>query len=184
MAPTSKAGTWTSHRARNGSIRRAFTLVELIVVLMVVGISAALVFPKVSGFLLREPEPWRSGRHLLRLVQHARDLAVATESTFVLSLDLNTGDYWIASQQQDRVAGVVAAPSDLKGRLGEDVEITKVELLEEDWDPEHPVTMEFSPEGTGDPVTLRLTSSDGRTVSVMIGEWSDEIEPVSADVTG
>ena len=182
--PTSRAGIWTSPRVKKGFARRAFTLVELVVVLIVAGVSAALVFPKVSGFLLREPEPWRSGRRLVRLAKHARELAVATESTFVLSVDGNTGDYWIASKQHDEPAAAVAAPSDLRGRLGEDVRVTNVELTEEDWDPERPVTMEFSPEGTGDPARIGLTSSDERTVTVVIGEWSDEIEPVSDDVTG
>jgi type II secretion system protein H len=181
---TSRAGTWTSNRTRGGSTARAFTLIELIVVLIVVGICATLVFPKVSGFLLREPEPWRSGRRLLRLAQHARELAVVTESTVVLSLDANTGDYWIAGKERAKGAEAATAPSDLKGRLGENVRITDVELAGEDWDPERPVTMEFDPEGACDPVTVRLTSSEGRTVSVVIGERSDEVDPVNDDVAG
>ncbi len=182
MAPTSKAGTWTRNKNQDGAARWAFTLVELVVVLMIVGICATVVFPKVGSLLLRESEPWRSGRRLARLAQHARELAVATESTFVLSLDVNTGDYWIASKQ-DKLAAAVAAGSDLRGRLGADVRVTRVEMTDEDWDSERPVTMEFSPEGTGDPARISLTSLDERTVTVAIGEWSDEIESIS-DVSG
>jgi Tfp pilus assembly protein FimT len=156
--------------------------VELIVVLMVLGICATVIFPKVSGLLLREPEPQRSGRLLARLVKHAQELAVATESTCVLSLEGNTGNYWIASKQQDPSAAV-AAPAELKGRLGQEVTITNVELTEEEWDPMSPVILEFSPEGMGDPARITLTSTDGRSVSVVIGEWSDEIELIGDDVT-
>jgi prepilin-type N-terminal cleavage/methylation domain-containing protein len=179
---TSRAGTWISPRAPRSFSGRAFTLVELVVVLIVVGISASLVFPKVSGLLLRAPEPWRSGRQLLRLAKYARELAIATESTFVLSLDPNTGDYWVAGKEGDRQSGaVVAVPSDLKGHLSEEVRVADVELAGDDWDPRHPVTMEFGPEGSCDAVAVSLTSSEGRTVRVVVGEWSEEIDPPNDD---
>lgn len=188
MAPgivrTSRAGTWTSPRAGEGFVGRAFTLIELVVVLVVVGIAATLVFPKVSGLLVREPEPWRSGRQLLRLAKYARELATATECTFVLSLDADTGDYWVAPRERDQQAGAGTASLDLKGHLSEDVRVANVELTGEDWDPQSPVTVEFGPEGACDAVTVSLTSSDGRTVRVVVGEWSEEIDPVSDDVAG
>jgi len=184
MGQTSRAGTWTSNRTTDRSAARAFTLIELMAVLMVVGICATLVFPRMSGLRLREPEPWRSGRRLTRLARHARELAVVTESTVVLSLDANTGNYWVTRKEHDKEAEAVTASSDLKGRLGEEVRITNVELAGEDWDPQRPVRMEFDPEGACDPVTMSLTSSEGRTVSVVIGEQSDEIDPVSDDVAG
>jgi prepilin-type N-terminal cleavage/methylation domain-containing protein len=180
----SKAGTWTSRRIRDGSAARAFTLVELIVVLIVLGTTVGLAFPKLSGLMLREPEPWRSGRQLARLAKHARELAVVTESTFVLSIDANTGDYWLASKPHDKEAVAVTAPSDLRGRLSEDVRITDIELTGEDWDPENTVMMEFGPEGSCDPVTVCLTSAEGWTVRVVIREGSDEIDLVGDERAG
>jgi hypothetical protein len=72
--------------------------------------------------------------------------------------------------------------ADLKGRLAEEVRVVNVELTGEDWDPRKPVTIEFDPEGSCDGVTVSLTSAEGRTVSVVIGEWSEEIDPMSEDV--
>jgi prepilin-type N-terminal cleavage/methylation domain-containing protein len=163
---------------------RAFTLLELVVVLLVVGFCAALAFPRLSGLLLREPEPWRSGRQLLRLAKYARELAVATESTFVLWLDPNTGNYWVAGKEQDKPAGVVTISYDLKRHLGEAVRVVNVELTGEDWDPQGPVIMEFGPEGSCDAVTVVLTSAEERTVKVVVGEWSEEIDPVDDGVAG
>jgi prepilin-type N-terminal cleavage/methylation domain-containing protein len=181
---TSRAGTWISNRVADSSASRAFTLVELAVVLIVLGIFVGLAFPKLNGLLLREPEPWRSGRKLARLAKYARELAIATESISVLSINANTRDYGVAGKQHGKESADVTVPSDLRGRLGADVGITNVELTGEDWDPQNSLIIEFSPEGWCDPVTVNLTSSDGRTVSVVIGEWSDEIDPVSDDVAG
>jgi prepilin-type N-terminal cleavage/methylation domain-containing protein len=165
-------------------VRRAFTLLELVVVLMVVGICATVVFPKLSRLLVREPEPWRSGRQFLRLAQYARELALATESTFVFSLDTNSGNYWIAGPERDQQAGGIPGASDLKGHLGEQVQVANVALTGEDWDPHKPVAIEFGPDGSCDAVTVSLTDSEGRKVNLMIGESSEEIDPVSEDVTG
>lgn len=174
----SRAGTWTSDGSAGRTAARAFTLLELIVVLIVVGICASVTFPKVGGLLLREPEPWRSGRQLLHVVQYSRELAVATESTFVLSFDVNTGSYSVAGKESG------AGGSELKGKLGDQVTVARIELTGNDWDPQRPVKVEFDPEGTCDPVTLSLISTDGQTVSVLIGANSDEIDPVNADMAG
>jgi hypothetical protein len=151
---------------------------------MVIGLCATLAFPKLSRLLVQEPEPQRSGRQLLRLAKYARELAVATESTLVLSLDTETGDYWIAPRTRQPSTETLALSSDLKGHLGPEVRIANVELSGEDWDPGRPVTIEFGPEGSCDAATVSLTSVEGQTVGVAIGEWSEDIAPGSQDVAG
>jgi prepilin-type N-terminal cleavage/methylation domain-containing protein len=174
----SRAGTWTSREGDDGSVMRAFTLLELLVVLMVVGISGALAFPRLSSFLLREPEPWRSGRKLARLVTYARELAVATESTVVFSLDANTGNYGIVSRQRDRESVGVAAPPDFRGQLGKTVRITGIEWAGEHWDPQDVLRVVFGPEGWGDSMTVTLASSEGKIVILVVGDGFDEIDLV------
>jgi len=139
------------------------------VVLIVLGISAAVVFPKLDGLLLREPEPWRSGRKLMRLAKYVHELAIATESAFVLHIDMETGQYWVAGKQVDNAAG----QRSLGGQLPEEVAITDVKLPGEDRVLENVLTIEFSPEGWCDPAVVSITSSEGQTVRLVIDEWFD-----------
>ncbi len=175
----SRAGTWTSNRDGDRT-PRAFTFVELIVVLIVLGISAAVAFPKLDGLLLREPEPWRSGRKLMRLAKHAHELAMVTESAFVLHIDVETGRYWVTGKQVDN-----AVPQrSLGGQLPEEVAITDVEPAAEDGAFESVLAIEFSPEGWCDPVLVTITSSDGQTVKLAIDEWFGEIDLIGDKPAG
>lgn len=142
-------------------------------VLIVLGLSAAVVFPKLGGLLLREPEPWRSGRNLMRLAKHAHELAIATESAFVLHINLETGQYWVASKQADNAPASAATQRSLGGRLPEEVTITDVKLPGEDRALENVLTIEFSPEGWCDPAVVSITSSGGQTVKLVVDEWFD-----------
>ncbi|MCU0913267.1 MAG: type II secretion system GspH family protein [Planctomycetes bacterium] len=181
---TSRVGTWKSSSADAGRTARAFTLLELIVVLTVLGIAWALVFPRLGGLLLQEPEPWRSGRKLARLVRHARELAATTESAFVLFVDADSGDYWIARRQEGG-ASVSSRPAvDLRGRLGADVSLESVECLGQEWDRANRVVAQFSPDGGCDPVTLYLISPEGQTVRVVIGAGFDEVHVIGARSAG
>jgi len=137
------------------------------VVLIVLGISAAVAFPKLDGLLLREPEPWRSGRKLMRLAEHAHELAIATESAFVLHINVETGQYWVTGKQVDNAAD----QRSLEGQLPEEVTITDVDLPGDDRTFEHVMTIEFSPEGWCDPAVVTITSSDGQIVKLVIDEW-------------
>jgi prepilin-type N-terminal cleavage/methylation domain-containing protein len=166
----SRAGIWTSNGCGRRALR-AFTFIELIVVLIVLGISAAVVFPKVDELLLREPEPWRSARKLMRLAERAHEMAIATESALLLHIDLETGRYWITSKQAGNLSADAAGQRSLGGQLPEDVTFTDVKLQGEDRALESVLTIEFSPEGWCDPAVLDITSSDGRTVQLTIDEW-------------
>ena len=158
-----RVGTWTSNRS--GRTSRAFTFIELIVVLVVLGISAAVVFPKVDGLLLREPEPWRSGRKLMRLAKYAHELAIATESAHVLHIDLKTGQYWVSNTQADN------GLRNLGGQLPEEVRVIDVKFPGEDRPLENVLMIEFSPEGWCDSAVVSLASSDGQIVKLAIDEW-------------
>lgn len=175
----SRVGTWSNNRRNGSGGWRAFTLVELIVVIVVVGLCAATVVPKVPGLLLREPEPWQSARRLVRTIQYAQNLAIASESTLALRIDMQTGSYRVESKGGSGGFGR-AISSDLRGQLSGDVTITRIDSSGHD-----PVdgvwTIEFSLEGWCDPALVAITASDGRTVTITISEWAGEVELIGED---
>ncbi|MEN6575289.1 MAG: prepilin-type N-terminal cleavage/methylation domain-containing protein [Phycisphaerales bacterium] len=159
---------------------RAFTFLELIVVLVVLGISTAIAFPKLNRLLLTEPEPLRSGRKLVRALRHTQELAVATESASLLRIDTQAGRYWVTDRQGEKEARTVGVSSDIEGQFPDGVRILDVEPHEVD--PEKGVlVVAFDPEGYCDPTVMSLTSAEGRTVKIVVGEWFGEIELVDED---
>ncbi|HIC04090.1 MAG TPA: type II secretion system protein GspH [Nitrospirales bacterium] len=83
-----------SARAPNG-----FTLIELVVVLILIGISVALVAPTISHSLERAhfQKDVRSVSAMLRL---ARSQAIAHKAPYTLSIDLDEHQVWVGATQQ------------------------------------------------------------------------------------
>jgi len=160
---------------------RGFTLIELIVVLIVLGVAASIVFPKLGGFLLKEPEPWQSGRKLVRVARYAHEWAVTTESALSLHIDMETGNYWVADQAAEGGASEQTRGRGLRGRLADEVKITDVQWPGDDRVTEDVLVIEFRPDGWNDSVAVRMTSSDAKTVEIVFGERLGEVELVSEE---
>lgn len=85
-------------RARASS---GFTLIELVVVLILIGISVALVAPKISHSLERAhfQKDVRSVSAMLRL---ARSQAIAHKTPYTLSIDLDNYQVWVDAAQHQK----------------------------------------------------------------------------------
>lgn len=148
--------------------------------LIVLAVSAALVYPKLDGLLMNEPEPWHSGRRLVRVAEYAHGFAVTTESMLSLEIDPRTGAYRVIDRNGNEDARAALNSLGLRGRLSADVEVSQVELLGEPWLREEPFQVRLSPDGWCDSCMICLTSSDGGVVRVVIGEWLGNIQIVDA----
>jgi len=82
-----KAGT--SNRRDAG-----FTLFELVVTLMVMGIAAALIFPRLR--LTSENDLKRTSRRLASIIGHLTQESASTKETYRLYFDLDSDEYWSA----------------------------------------------------------------------------------------
>jgi len=179
--PISRAGISSRNRVDAKTIAHAFTLLELVVVLVVLGVSAAVVFPKLDVFLVSEAEPWRSARRLARTGRYAHELAVATESVFLLQVDPSAGTYRVIAPAANEDSREAMGHLELRGRLPPEVEIRRVEFLGESWVSEDPLKIRFSPDGWCDSTTISMAGSDGTVAGIVIGEWFGEIEVIGED---
>jgi len=85
--PISKAGTSTKkHRDDAG-----FTLLELMVIVSILGITALMVFPKLSAFGVNSEKA--ATRHLSRLIQHLAQESLATKNYYRLYYDFEEEAY-------------------------------------------------------------------------------------------
>lgn len=89
MMPTLKAGTST----KTGVLRRSagFTLLELVIIITILGITALMVFPKLSAFGVNKGKG--ATRHLTRLIQHLAEEAASTKAVYRLHYDLEADAY-------------------------------------------------------------------------------------------
>jgi type II secretion system protein H len=78
---------------RQGTTRSGFTLIELMVVIVVMGVMLSLVIPRLGE--LGEANLKRSARHLTGMVRFLRDEAQARKSVYRLQFDIQGGHYWV-----------------------------------------------------------------------------------------
>lgn len=102
----SKAGIWSKLEDEAGlqgvmverrGKGRGFTLLEIIVVMLVLGVTALLVIPRVASFSAGDFK--RTLRHLSGAISFLTQESAATKETYRLYFNLDTNDYWAATVQ-------------------------------------------------------------------------------------
>ena len=185
-------------RAEGGS---AFTLIELIVVVAILSLVVAVAYPKLSGGLLASERLRNSVTALAAVASYARDQAVATRRMQVLSLDLKSGAYSVASapapvlpgspqsatgEAESEPGGDAATPgtdSVLRGSLPEGVAFENVHLTGKAAQPEKIANLRFTPEGWADPAVIRVRGSGGEIQSIVITAPAGRIETYPSAVS-
>jgi len=189
--------------ARAPQSRSAFTLIELLAVLLIMGLVAALTLPNLSlgadRIVLRETEALASG------FVFARQRAVATGSAHRVSVDLDEAAWWIEAQPEaaDAFASAalaspapgshrpiqLAAPPHLEvgfqplpgafGRprlLREPVHFDSVETLAAGPIRSGRIEIVFDPDGTAEPAQLVLADADGNVWVLRLSRLADEVQ--------
>ena len=83
----------------NARARDGFTLIELVVVLILIGISVALVAPKISHSL-EHAQFQKDIRSVSSMLTLARSQAIAHKVPYELSIDLDNHKLWVDTIQQ------------------------------------------------------------------------------------
>ncbi len=88
MTPILKAGTLIKRPTRRNA---GFTLLELVIIITILGITALMVFPKLSAFGINKGKG--ATRHLARLIQHLAEESSSTKQVFRLHYHLEENAY-------------------------------------------------------------------------------------------
>jgi prepilin-type N-terminal cleavage/methylation domain-containing protein len=138
---------------RRAHVRRAFTLFELVLVLVMVSILMVVASPSLRGFLAGSKSRDAS-ENLLAMTRLARERAIADRAVYRLNIDTQNSTYWVQVQDGERF---VATGTDM-GQVFALPEGMRVEMSRADgvvtgsW-------IDFRPNGRTDPATIRLTNS-------------------------
>ncbi len=106
--PILKAGTSRTQPSATTPGEDGFTLLELILVLLILSMTALLVFPKLSSFGAGNIK--RTVRHLSGLIQYLAQESAATKQIYRLYYDLEAQAYRVDVFQDNREFGSSSDP--------------------------------------------------------------------------
>lgn len=90
--PMSRTGTWKN--------KRAFTLLELVVVLFIVTLFATLVIPRLGTFL-SHGDTNKAIRQIRGMVRYLAGMSAATRTQYRLHYDLDEGVCWVGRPNEE-----------------------------------------------------------------------------------
>ena len=175
----------------SGGERKAFTLIELMVVLGLIGILSALIIPEMKGTF--EDSLLRStSRKLVDVFSIAASRAVSLNQLHRVRLDPHTGQYVIEKRVRETGHGDEFAPikiSDSEGKLDTRIfiQIHKIEEpsanSSENGEPSHGVeggqlvdSISFFSDGTADATEVVLRDRQGFRMALLINPITSRVK--------
>ncbi len=156
----------------NSKSGRAFTLVELMVVVVLIGVLSALIIPEMKGTfgdaLLRS-----TSRDLINVFDLASSRAVSFDQACRVKLDTQTGRYLVEREIRNGTQGNFVPLKDVSGAEGKldsriAIQISPAGETSAEGDADNapaeassPDTVSLYPDGTADAVEIKLRDHDG-----------------------
>jgi type II secretion system protein H len=150
----------------------AFTLIEMVVVVVLIGIMAAMIIPEMKGTfddaLLRS-----TGRNLINVFNLASSRAVSLNQSCRVKLDMQSGRYFVEREIHEGGQENFAPLKDVSGAEGKLDSRIVIEVSQPDetpsendsdspaTEPSPPDTVSFYPDGTADAAEIKLRDRDG-----------------------
>ena len=142
------------------SVARAFTLLELIVVMAIISIAIAMAVPSLHGFA-QGRRAGNSADQITALLQWAHTQSITRSEAYRFNLDPGAGTFWITVEKDD---GTVAPPAEEFGRT-----FTAPDGVTLSWDAPRQQDgqyIRFLPTGRTDPSTISVTDASGKVTQI------------------
>lgn len=172
--------------------RKGFTLIELMVVMIVIGIATAVILPEMRG-TFEESLLRSTARQLISVLDLASSQAVTANQKHRVRFDLAEGRYAIERRaaKQEKSSGFIPVRDVPQGE-GELDKRIRIELQRPDVPPESatpvapeedrtgmaPEIVNFYPDGTADPIDLLLQDREGFRLLLRINSTTGKVRIV------
>ena len=154
-------------KGQGNNVSRGFTLIELTIVIVILGVMLSLIIPRLGE--LGEANLKRSARHLTGMIRFLRDEAQAKKTPQLrLRFDITEGRYWVewcepvsnTDCEIKRYSSAMATEGTLSGQTTfRDIKV-----------PSHPDDpyVEFTPEGWVERALIHLRDGEGRDFTLIV----------------
>lgn len=151
-------------------IQKAFTLVELTVVLIIVSICAFVVFPKIDSPLSDSSRLMATAKQLASMGQAAQNLAISSQGYTALHVDLEGGAYWVTTRVLQDSLNLMSNNLALKRNLPQGINFLEAEIDGRSMSTEDSVAILFGPEGESSTGHVDLVNGLDQVISVVLQE--------------
>jgi prepilin-type N-terminal cleavage/methylation domain-containing protein len=175
--------------AGKSSSRAGFSLIELVVVLIVVGVSLGLVLPQVGGFLYRD-DMKACVRKLAKTIGHARGRAITTGTIWAVIFDFTTQECWAAPVQYERTSEDAApvlkyGTPEEKNALSGEVRFTQVQVWDKEPVDHDQAVVRILPRGLTEPALVTMEDkTQERTLSLRLKPFGGRLSLAEDEDSG
>jgi type II secretion system protein H len=164
------------------NIHRGFTLIELTVVIVILGVMLALIIPRLGE--LGEANLKRSARHLTGMIRFLKDESQARKAVFRLRFDVHGGRYWteVMTQTTDQTVEFKRYSSEMasEGSLSGQTTFRDVRVSSHPDDP----YIQFTPDGWVESAFIYLRDGSDRDFTLLVTPLAGDTELRDGHVEG
>lgn len=160
---------------------RGFTLIELMVVLLLVGIVLAVVIPRFDGGPLQDPTK-KFSRWMITRTRHLRSVAIQKQSTQALVIDLNNQRMWTISEGMSEEE--LSAVADKAFSIDKSMQIVNVQFPEQEPVSTGTAEIRFYPAGYSDRALIHMETDDAERFSYLLEPLLPKIKIIDEWIDG
>jgi prepilin-type N-terminal cleavage/methylation domain-containing protein len=138
---------------------RGFTLIEIAVVVMLIGIMLVFTAPRLPDDVLTDPIK-KTSRWMILTVQNLKDQAVRERKTYRLHIEIDKERFWITDESMSEEEQQTAESGGFN--LPDDIEVMDVEYPDMEKSLSGQATVSFYKQGYSDRAMIHIATDEGR----------------------